>query len=394
LEQPVPIGYLVTVALMAGFTVFALAPIRRPRTVALMSWWLGLVINELPFLGLYWLLASTLLAFGQGDIDSTGGWVVFGIAVLTSVGLSVIAWRGWRAGPAVQRALDDGLGAGWRSKLDPQFAARLRTGLPWFRILFLPIFFRRRDVERLSNISYGEAGRWNLLDLYRPRFASPSGPTLVYLHGGGFFSGRKSREARPLLYRLASEGWVCMSANYRLRPVATFPDHLIDLKKVIAWVREHGAAYGADPTVIFAAGSSAGGNLAFLAALTPNDPAFQPGFEGANTSIAAAISLYGYYGQYYDYQDEDHLRSSPLEYDAAVAPPIFLAHGDQDTYAPVESARLMAQHLRSRSTEPVMYAELPGGQHSFDLFHSIRFETVVNGIEAFAAWVLQPTETR
>jgi hypothetical protein len=37
----------------------------------------------------------------------------------------------------------------------------------------------------------------------------------------------------------------------------------------------------------------------------------------------------------------------------------------------------------------VVYAELPGGQHSFDLFHSIRFDTVVNGIEAFSAWVLQ-----
>ena len=77
-----------------------------------------------------------------------------------------------------------------------------------------------------------------------------------------------------------------------------------------------------------------------------------------------------------------------MAYDAAVAPPIFLAHGDHDTYVPVQSARLMAQRLCSRSTEPVVYAQLPGGQHSFDLYHSIRFETVVDGIEAFAAWVI------
>jgi hypothetical protein len=43
------------------------------------------VINELPFLAFCWLLAATLLAFGQSDIDSAGGWVVFGLAVLTSV---------------------------------------------------------------------------------------------------------------------------------------------------------------------------------------------------------------------------------------------------------------------------------------------------------------------
>ena len=114
---------------------------------------------------------------------------------------------------------------------------------------------------------------------------------LIHLHGGAFRSGRKSREARPLLYRLASQGWVCISANYRLSPAATFPDQLIDVKKVIVWAREHGPEYGADPAVVFVAGSSAGGHLAALAALTPNDPVFQPGFEGADTSVAAAISL-------------------------------------------------------------------------------------------------------
>jgi len=77
-----------------------------------------------------------------------------------------------------------------------------------------------------------------------------------------------------------------------------------------------------------------------------------------------------------------------MAYGAAAAPPIFLAHGDHDTYVPVQSARLMAQRLCSRSTEPVVYAQLPGGQHSFDLYHSIRFETVVDGIKAFAAWVI------
>ena len=57
---------------------------------------------------------------------------------------------------------------------------------------------------------------------------------LVYFHGGGYFSGRKTWEAQWLLYRLASEGWVCISANYRLRPRALFLDHLIDAKRAIA----------------------------------------------------------------------------------------------------------------------------------------------------------------
>jgi len=154
-----PIGYLVSVALMACCSAFALAPLRRPRTLGLLSWWLGLVINELPFVAFYWILAATLLAFGEGDIDTAGGWVVFSLAVPTATGLGVIAWRGWRAGAAVEGALKEGLGMGWRSSLDPEIAARLRRRLPWFRILFLPIFVRRRDVERLpTSVTATRAG--------------------------------------------------------------------------------------------------------------------------------------------------------------------------------------------------------------------------------------------
>jgi hypothetical protein len=255
-----PIGYLVAVTLVALGTLFALAPLRPPSPLSVLSHYLGLVLNELPFVAFYWLLASTLLAISQGDVGSPGGWAAFGLAVLTTVGLVVVAWRGLQAGPAVDHALSEGLGPGWRTAIDASMAARLRRHLPWARILFGPFLVRRRDVERVANISYGDAGKRNLLDVYRHRSHPSDGPVLVYLHGGHFNSGRKNREARPLLYRLASQGWVCTSANYRLSPAAAFPD-------------------------------------------------------------------------------------------------------------------------------PVVYAELPGAQHAFDPFHSIRFETVVEAIEAFAAWV-------
>ncbi len=380
-----PIGYLVTTALMALCTVFALAPPRpRRSSPSNRSYWFGFLVNELPFVAFYLLLASTLLAVGQGDIDTPVGWVGFGLAVLTTVGLVVVVRRALRTDTAIEHALSEGLGVGWRSAIDAERAARLRRRLPLARILFGPFFVRRRDVERMANISYGNAGKWNLLDIYRHRSHPSGGPTLVYLHGGAFRRGRKNNEARPLIYRLASQGWVCISANYRLSPSARFPDHLIDVKKVIAWVREHGHEYGADPAVVFAAGSSAGGHLASLAALTPNDPAFQPGFERADTSVTAAVSLYGYYGRH---GTNEQPPSSPLAYVGADAPPFFVAHGDQDTVVLVEDARLFVERLRSTSSNAVVYAELPGAQHTFDLFHSLRFETVVDAIEAFAAWV-------
>jgi hypothetical protein len=39
------------------------------------------------------------------------------------------------------------------------------------------------------------------------------------------------------------------------------------------------------------------------------------------------------------------------------------------------------------SNGPVLYAELPGGQHNFDQFPSIRSLAVVDAVEAFGTWV-------
>jgi acetyl esterase/lipase len=268
--------------------------------------------------------------------------------------------------------MTEGLGAGWRAGLDPGLAARLRRGRPLARVLFGPFLVRRRDVERVADVRYGDAaGAANLLDLYRHRSHPSGGPTLIHLHGGAFVGGRKDREARPLIYRLASQGWL-------------FPDHLIDVKKVIAWVREHGQEYGGDPAVVFVAGSSAGGHLAAMAALTPNDPDFQPGFEQVDTSVTAAVCLYGYYGPL---DTDQRPPSSPVAYVGAGAPPFFIAHGDKDTRVAMDGARLLVERLRRTSSRPVVYTELPGAQHAFDLFHSLRFEAVVDAIEAFAAWV-------
>ena len=83
-----------------------------------------------------------------------------------------------------------------------------------------------------------------------------------------------------------------------------------------------------------------------------------------------------------------------MDYVRREAPPFFVAHGDLDTLAPVGDARAFVERLRGYAGNTVVYAELRGAQHSFDLFHSIRFEAVVEAIEAFAAWVRsQPRST-
>ena len=152
------------------------------------------------------------------------------------------------------------------------------------------------------------------------------------------------------------------------------------MKKVLAWVREHGAQYGAEPGTVCLAGTSAGGMLAALAGLTPNDPAYQPGFEQAGTSVTAVIYLTGYFGE------PNGTEFSPFTHVTADAPPFFAVHGSHDTLVPVENAAHFADRLRAASAEPVVFAVLPGGRHSFDRFNSARFNAVVDGIRDFAAW--------
>ncbi|MBD7949564.1 alpha/beta hydrolase [Oerskovia rustica] len=393
-----PIGYLVPVLLVACCTSASLSPARRPPRLGRLSFRMSVLVNEQPFALLLVLGAITALALADGDVETTGGRVALVLAVLTSLGLVLVARRGLRAAPTLDHALVDGLRAGPGTVTN--------QGLPWARILLAPFAVRRRDVERLADLPYGgvgdngvggdgggaashdSRGREHRLDVYRPRARPADGPTLVYFHGGGYVSGRKELEARAMLSRLASRGWVCVSANYGLRPTTNFPGHLVDAKRVLAWVREHGAAYGADSSRVLVAGSSAGAHLASLAALTPRNPRFQPGFEDADTSVAGAVCLYGYFGEYYGSGRDREVESAPDAYLHPAAPPFLVVHGDQDTLVPVEGARQFVADLREVSTSPVVYAELPGAQHGFDLFHSVRFDAVVTAVEAFADRVL------
>src|ERR1019366_8120529 len=116
---------------------------------------------------------------------------------------------------------------------------------------------------------------------------------MVYIHGGAWVTGDKREQGKPMMYELVQRGWVAVAINYRLSPKAVWPAHIVDAKKAVAWVRSHIADYGGDPSFIAVSGGSAGGHLSALLALTPGDPAFQPGFEEADTSVNACVPFYG-----------------------------------------------------------------------------------------------------
>jgi acetyl esterase/lipase len=217
-----------------------------------------------------------------------------------------------------------------------------------------------------------------------------------------------------MIAHLAARGWTCFSIDYRLSPRATFPDHLIDVKRALAWIRENGAAHGADPSFLVVCGNSAGAHLAALAALTANDPEYQPGFEHADTTTSACVPLYGVY----DFADrhgvwphsamkdlleravmkvtreaapEAYDKASPIARVHAAAPPFFAIHGELDSLVPVGESRRFVEALRAVSAAPVAYAEIAGAQHAFEIFPSIRTALTVRAIARFAEAIHERT---
>lgn len=370
-----PYGLLTGILIHGSLVALTLVSPRRPYWLGGLAYRVAAAYNEAPFLILLIVLAGAVPGLLDGWQEPAGQTLALVLTLLLVGGLLLIAWRGAQARPVVAAAIAEGLPA-----MQPDAQAMSRR--PPIARMVVPIVFRPRDVERIANLSYGDAGRRNLLDVYRHRSHPTGAPVLIHFHAGGYHSGRKNFQSRALLHRLAQHGWVTVSANYRLRPQADFYDHFADLKRVIAWVREHGAHYGADPSTLVLAGGSAGGHMASIAALTQNDPRYQPGFEDADTSVSAVVSLYGWYGGYYELGGPE-TEVGPLGHDPSSAPPFFIAHGAKDSLAYVETARRFAAYLRAGSSQPVVYAELPGGQHSFDLFHSLRFSAVVDGTEVF-----------
>jgi acetyl esterase/lipase len=218
--------------------------------------------------------------------------------------------------------------------------------------------------------------------------------------------GDNREQGQPLMSHLASRGWVCFAINYRLAPQATFPDPIVDVKRAIRWIREHAEEYGADPDFVCVTGGSAGGHLAALAAVSANDPRFQPGFEHVDTRLAAAVPFYGVY----DFLDRFGIRgsqsmepflarwvlkctpaenrelweaASPIAHVSPEAPPFLIVHGTHDSLTWIEEMRAFERTLAEKSRQPVLTLELAGAQHAFDTFHSPRSAHVVRAVTAF-----------
>lgn len=266
-------------------------------------------------------------------------------------------------------------------------------------------FEYRRNVHR-SSVRYGDSPT-QLLDVWRPaELPAEPAPVLLFVPGGAWVHGSRMLQGYALLSHLAEQGWVCLSIDYRVSPHHRWPQHMHDVKAAIAWARANVDKFGGDRDFVAIAGCSAGGHLAALAGLTPNDPQLQGELDAdADTSVDAVVGIYGRY----DWEDRSTVErdrfvdflervvvgrkiarhphifrdASPVARVHRDAPPFLVVHGSADTVIPVEQARNFVERLTAASAESVSYVEFPGAGHGFDMTDGARTGTMAKAVGLF-----------
>jgi len=139
---------------------------------------------------------------------------------------------------------------------------------------------------------------------YKP--AGEGLPVVVFFHGGGWIGGSVDVVENICRGIADRAGCVALNVDYRLAPEHKFPAGLDDCLAAVEWASANAVSVGGDPSKLFVAGDSAGGNLATVCAMLAKDrggppirgqvliyPGVDMGFEPVADSGAAGKASTG-----------------------------------------------------------------------------------------------------
>jgi acetyl esterase/lipase len=253
------------------------------------------------------------------------------------------------------------------------------------------------------------------LDLWPNTTSTGPAPLLIWIHGGAWLGGSYNSPP-PALQPLLQAGFAVASVQYRFSGAAIFPAQIHDVKGAVRFLRAHADEYNLDPTRFAAWGSSSGGYLAALLA-TSGDVAKAEGATGGNlqysSRIQASVDYFGPTdllqmnldvttppGSIINHDAPNSPESQLIGFDGAVQgigvlrnnlanpnppfpetvalarwanpiehltlddPPIFIAHGTQDTLVPMNQSVRLATALDVLDIEHVTRVVVGAG-HGF-----------------------------
>ena len=234
------------------------------------------------------------------------------------------------------------------------------------------------------------AGETLRMNIAQPITGDAPYPLIVCIHGGGFSGGRRE-DYDAWCKKLAKQGFVAATIDYRLSPKHQWPAHIHDCKAAIRWLRANALQYGIDVNRVGATGSSAGGHLSQFLAVT-NDVRE---FEGDHTHLdqSSRVQCVAAWAQASDFTREygvwkdapaafraflgadltaktrrSHVRASPLFWVTPNAAPSLIVHGTVDQDVLFAQSVWIHERLVSAEVETKLVA-IDGGGHGLTGAH-------------------------
>jgi acetyl esterase/lipase len=225
-----------------------------------------------------------------------------------------------------------------------------------------------------TDVEYGRAGDVSLkLDIGAPPGDGPF-PCAIIIHGGGWGSGDKQTDITPLFQPLTHAGFIWFSINYRLAPAHRWPACLEDVRTAVRWVKARAGDYKGDPNRVALIGYSAGGQLAFMTALTTPDIRVQavvglapPTDFEQDLPQRGGLSkaLQDLLGRPNEVSPESLVvirGIGPIHHVKPGLPPFLIVHGSADKSVPIEQSIRFREKLRSAGV-PCELVTIEGAPH-------------------------------
>jgi acetyl esterase/lipase len=277
------------------------------------------------------------------------------------------------------------------------------------------------SLYKWTDVPYANLSPSQKLDIYVPdKFDGPY-PVIVSIHGGGYSTGDKVGTDALCAWAGRDRGYAVVSVNYRLSGEALFPAQINDVKAAIRFIRANAKKYDLDPNRIAVWGSSAGGTLSALAGtsggvkelqdlslgnadqsdrvqavvdwcgpmdlLVVDEQFKETGVKGFQMNIPGS---YGskYLGKTVSEVPELTRLSNPETYITPDDPPVFIQHGTEDVWVPVQQSINFAAKLEQvLGPEKVTLEIMQGAGHGGQPFNNAQN---VNKVLDFLDQTLKP----
>jgi acetyl esterase/lipase len=260
------------------------------------------------------------------------------------------------------------------------------------------------SLYKYTDVPYANLSESQKMDIYLPdKFKGPY-PVIVSIHGGGWCTGDKVGTDVLIAWQGRERGYAVVSINYRLSGEALFPAQINDVKAAIRFIRANASKYNLNPDKIAVWGSSSGGALSALAGTSGDVKELQDltlGNADQSDRVQAVVDWCGplnlltmdaqfkasgvagfltntptsygskYLGKQVNEVPDLAKKADPATYITPDDPPIFIQHGTDDKWVPVQQSIDFAAKLEPVLGKDKVHIEvMPGVEHGGQPFNN------------------------